>query len=347
MVRAAVDFDTFYQRVERAVGGETGPILVLTADAKGIVMRKDALRAATQRAAEAKARKLTTRLSKGEKRDRKRMAEVAAVYTIGSHVRTPEEVIGKRRPAREDAPPPPKPEHKRVWASVEKEPVQVIEEAFQEGLRRDPTRSKVWVALVDGNRTQLKLLKRLAKKYQVRLTIVVDFIHALEYLWRAGNALLGEGQPQTEDWVLERAVRLLNGKASQVAAGVRRSATRRKVTGSMRKAMDKCADYLLKNAKHMRYEQCLKEGYPLATGVIEGACRHLVKDRMDLTGACWGLERAEAILKLRALYSSGDLHGYWSFHEQQEQQRNHASRYFGGTIPTTTRTGRNHLRVIK
>lgn len=356
VVRAAVDFDTFYTQGRGGCGevelAETGPILVLSVDGKGIVMRREDLRAATRKMAESREHKLVSRLSKGEKRNTKRMAEVAAVYTIEPHIRKAEDVIGALRPVREGEQPPPKPEQKRVWASVEKDMESVMEEAFQEGLRRDPNRSKKWVALVDGNKTQLKALKRLARKYRIRLTIVVDFVHALEYLWRAGNALLGEGERQTEAWVVERALRLLNGEASCVAAGIRRSATLRGLTGSARRAMDKCADYLLKNARHMRYGQCLKQGYPIATGVIEGACRHLVKDRMDITGARWGLECAEAILKLRALRSSGDLDAYWKFHEAKEFERNHAARY-GAPIPSTGQSNirRNgdgrHLHLVK
>ena len=90
-----------------------------------------------------------------------------------------------------------------------------------------------------------------------------------------------------------------------------------------RAGIDDCADYLLKYRRYLRYDQYLAAGMPIATGVIEGACRHLIKDRMDITGACWGLEGAEAVLKLRSLRSSGDLDVYWTFHERAELRRNH------------------------
>ena len=90
---------------------------------------------------------------------------------------------------------------------------------------------------------------------------------------------------------------------------------------------------------------------PIGTGVIEGACRYLVKDRMEITGARWGLVGAEATLQLRALYASGDLAEYWNFHSAAELQRNHNSRYFEGKLPTLVskfgsaprRTGLLHL----
>ena len=137
---------------------------------------------------------------------------------------------------------------------------------------------------------------------------------------------------------------------SHVAAGLRRSATRRGLEGSRRQAADKAANYLLKYKHMMRYDKYIAAGYPIATGVIEGACRHLIGDRMDLTGARWGLQGAEAVLKLRALRSSGDFDAYWRFHQKREHQRNHAVRYADGEVPRleapTPRTSRSHLRVV-
>jgi hypothetical protein len=349
-LRSARDFDGFYCEVERAAAlgaADSGPILVITADGKGVVMRKEDLREATRKAAESREHKLTTRLSKGEKRNAKRMAEVAAVYTIQPYHRTAEEIIGQMRPVRVvGAARRPQPEHKRTWASVKKEAAEVIDQAFQEGLRRDPERKKRWVALVDGNKTQLKLLKQGAERYGVELTIVVDFIHALEYLWKASRELLGDTS-EAEDWVLERGLRVLRGEASLVAAGIRRSATMRGLKAEKREAMDDCADYLLDYAPFMRYDACLKSGLPIATGVIEGACRYLVKDRMDLTGARWGLERAEAVLQLRALQASGDFDSYWAFHERQEYLRNHAARYFNGLPPEAVHPKPPRSRINK
>ena len=133
-------------------------------------------------------------------------------------------------------------------------------------------------------------------------------------------------------WVQERLLRILRGEACLVAAGIRRSATRRKLTPDNRENVDQCADYLLNHASSLHYDECLAAGFPIATGVIEGACRHLVSDRMDLTGARWSLAGAEAVLRLRALRSSGDFDEYWRFHEQCEYERNHASRYADGKV---------------
>lgn len=356
VVRAAQDFTGFYETRRETSDAEPesgcGSVLVVTCDGKGVVMRPEGLRDATRKAAERSKHKLKSRLSKGEKRNRKRMATVASVYTIQPHVRTPEQVARGLAPVREAQKPRPRPENKRVWASLEKEPEQVIEEAFREATHRDPSHERSWVALVDGNKTQIRLLKKFAAKYEVKLTIVVDVIHVLEYVWKAGLALHKEGTAELETWVHERLLNILRGRCSHVAAGMRRSATRRKLTAKQRKPIDKCAGYLLKYKHYLAYHDYLAAGLPIATGVIEGACRHLICDRMDRTGARWGLQGAEAVLRLRALRSSHDFDEYWAFHEDQEYRRNHASRYADAEVPATKNKRRRsedkpHLTRIK
>ena len=131
----------------------------------------------------------------------------------------------------------------------------------------------------------------------------------------------------------EKARHVLEGKAGIVAASVRRKATRLHLEPSQREGADRCADYLLAKRPYLDYPTALTTGSPIATGVIEGACRHLVKDRMDITGARWGLAGAEAILTLRALITNGDFDQYWTFHLAQEHRRVHAERYALGVIP--------------
>ncbi|MGO9977256.1 MAG: hypothetical protein ACLP01_31515 [Solirubrobacteraceae bacterium] len=128
---------------------------------------------------------------------------------------------------------------------------------------------------------------------------------------------------------------MLDGRAGIVAAAIRRKATMLSLDANQRKSADRCADYLLAKRPHLDYPAALRNGWPIATGVIEGACRHLVKDRMDITGACWGLAGAEAILALRALISNGDFDSYWTFHLAQEHRGVHAARYALGVIPAS------------
>jgi hypothetical protein len=339
--RAAQDFDVFYQmRRQEAPGSHTaaGALLVLTCDGKGVVLCRQDLRQATRQAAERQQRKLKTRLTQGEKRHRKRMATVAAVYTIQPFVRTPEQMLQMlaREQVEAALPPRPRPEEKRVWASLELEPREVLEEAFREALDRDPHDDKRWVSVVDGNETQLTILADLAQAQGRALTVILDIYHVLEYVWKAGHVFHAKGSPELEAWVLERLGRLLHGQAWQVAAGMRRSATQRGLSAAERGAVDDCADYLLKYKPYLRYDEYLAAGMPIGSGVVEGACRHLINDRLGKTGARWRLPGAEAVLCLRALRSSGDFDEYWHFHETREYERNHQSRYAGGLVPTTT-----------
>jgi len=193
--------------------------------------------------------------------------------------------------------------NKRVWASVERESEQVIEEAFREALQRDPKQKRKWVILIDGLPHQIRLIEKVMKKLAVKATIVMDFIHVLEYLWKAAWCFFDKGDDAVEQWIAEKAVNILNGQCSQVAKGLRISAT--KLAISDRENIDKCADYLLNNKARLQYGDALKQGFPIASGVIEGACRHLINDRLDITGARWSLEGAESILTLRSLKSSG------------------------------------------
>jgi len=341
--RAAQDFDSYYLERRLAWPTETGvssKILVLTFDGKGVPMRPADLRPVTQTAASRRQRKLTTRLTKGEKRHVKRIAQVAAVYTIAPFMRTAEDLIRELRP--EKAPlrrARPRPEGKRVWASLAKEPEEVIDDAFLDAASRDPTRRKRWAVLLDGHPDQLDRVRAAAKRHRVKVTIVLDLIHVLEYLWKAAYVFYPEGSTEAEGWVTERLLWLLCGDAGQVIASVRRTATCRGLTAAARKPADTCADYLERYKAYTQYDAYLKMGLPIATGVIEGACRHVIRDRMEITGARWSLEGAEAILRLRSLRASGDLDAYWRHHEQRELERNHAAQYANGKIPSLTRPG--------
>jgi hypothetical protein len=322
-VQVAQDFEDFYAQRSAAVTAAPEDLLVLTTDSKGIVMHPDDLREGTAKAAQKAAKSPQTRLSPGEKRNRKRMAVVASVYHVPRYVRQPEDIIGDER----DPPERPAICDKRVWASVRQDAQSVISSAFEEAIRRDPQQQRPWVVLVDGEAHQLNLIKTTAKQRSVEVTIVLDFIHVLEYVWKAAFCFFASGSEEAEIWVQERALRILEGKASDVAAGIRRSATLNQLSAKERENADKCADYLLKYRPYLRYDEYLEQGYPIASGVIEGACRHLVNDRMAITGARWRLDRAEAVLRIRALRASHDFDEYWQFHKLQEFNRNHASKF--------------------
>ena len=357
VVRAAEDFDAFYE-ARRAAAGEPAAeesVVVLTFDDKGVVLHREDLREATRKAAEKRRRQREhlspfNRLKPGQKKHSKRMATVAAVYTVAPFVRSAEDFLQSlmpRQPADKTARTRaknraknravrPRPVAKRVWASLERDTGEVVAEAMLEAERHDPERTKRWVVLVDGAETQLDLVETGAAAYGVEVTVVLDIIHVVEYVWKAAHVFHPEGSPELACWAWTRVRDILEGKARRVASSMRRAATVAGLSTDTRKPVDKCADYLLKYAPYLQYDRYLAAGYPIATGVVEGACRHLVRDRMELTGARWRLVGAEAVLKLRALRASGDFDAYWDFHEAREYDRNHAQRYADGKAPPVT-----------
>ena len=335
--RTAADVDAFYTAHTQVTSGAPGDAVVLQFDAKGIVMRPESLREATAR--QASSRKLGSRLSRGEKRYRKRMAEVAAVYDLTPQPRTINDILpdtdtngehdsdsgGGGRPAVAG---------KWLHASVTDDAATVIAAGFTEADRRDPDRQRDWVALVDGNTHQIERIRAEAKTRKITVPIIIDFIHVIEYIWKAAWCFHTEGDPATQTWVRTQARQVLAGRAGIVAAAIRRKATYHGLDPGKRKNADICAAYLLAKKPYLDYPTALNKGWPIATGVIEGACRHLVKDRMDITGARWSLDGAETILKLRTLISNGDFDQYWTWHLQQEHQRIHKNRYREAVIPT-------------
>lgn len=327
--RAATDVEDFYA-ASAADPGDADDTLVLSVDGKGIVMRPDALRPATERAAAAATPKLASRRSKGEKRYRKRMAEVGAVYDLTPVARAAADVLA---PSDDKATPPPKAHHKWVTASVAEDAAVVVSKVFDEAERRDPGHQRTWVVLVDGNNHQLDRIHAEAHARHINVSIVIDLIHVLEYLWGAAWCFFAEADPAAEAWVRDKALAVLEGKAKQVAAGIRRRASTIGLTKTKRTKADACATYLTNKAPYLDYPTALTAGWPIATGIIEGTCRYLVADRMDITGARWSVNGAEAVLKLRAVRANGDFDTYWQFHLNQERQRVHSSRYTNNVIP--------------
>jgi hypothetical protein len=155
----------------------------------------------------------------------------------------------------------------------------------------------------------------------ITVPILIDFVHVIEYCWKAAWTFFEPGDPDAADWVAGRATAVLDGKATQVATGIRRRATTYSYSQTERKGADTCAAYLDAKAPYLDYPAALANGWPIATGIIEGACRHIIKDRFDITGARWSLGGAEAILKLRALHANGDFSQYWPWHLRRERQR--------------------------
>ena len=349
-VRAAQDFDAFYEQ-RAAARDPSEDLLVISTDGKGIVMRHEDLREGTRRAAEKSGRKLETRLTPGEKSNRKRMAQVATVYSVAPFPRSPGDILHTLRDADEVDAKRPRPTDKRVWASVEKTARAVIREAFEEALRRDPQKARRWVVLVDGEPKQLRAVKAEARRAGVKVTILADIVHVIEYVWDAARALFGQSNAGAEKWVADRLLALLTGRSGgDIAKTIRWWEARdKKLDDAAHNAIDKACEYLANRTRTrlLRYQDALRDGLPIATGVIEGACRYVIKDRMDRTGARWSLTGAEAVLRLRAIRASKDFDAYWAFHLDRERDRNHASRYADAKIPDPLPPPKPRLKRVK
>jgi hypothetical protein len=280
---------------------------VLSVDGKGIVMRPDALREPTRKAAACKgANRYRTRLASGEKQGRKRMATLGVVYDADPAPRRPHDVMtpaitlhaacdgaggaggGRRRKG-------PVATAKWLIGSIATGSEQVIAAVFDQATQRDPTHRRPWIVLVDGARHQLEQIRAEAARRKVPIHILVDFIHVLEYIWKAAWCFYPDADPAAEPWVAGHALRILAGEVDTVIAAVQTQATDAGLTAPQRSGVDACIGYLTAKREFLGYDTALSRGWPIATGVIEGACRHLVKDRMDITGARWGLPGAEAI----------------------------------------------------
>jgi hypothetical protein len=305
---AAVDFEAFYaQRPAAEVRPARGEILVAAIDCKGIPMVKPerALR--------------VVRRAKGQKANKKRMATVAAVHNQAPVVRTPQQVLDSlfctdQRPARA---PRPRPNHKRVWASLAADKDTFINDVKAEMTRRDPRRRRAWVIVTDGERA---LQHRVCDTFN-GVTLVLDLLHALEKLWKSAHALYREGSPEAQAFAYERAKRILEGQVDQVVKGLRLIVTKRKLTGNTAKTLLDVAAYFKRNRERMRYDTYLANGWPIASGSVEGACKNLIRDRFERSGMRWTQETAEALLRLRALHLSGDFNNYWEYHVERDQQR--------------------------
>jgi hypothetical protein len=304
--RRAQDFEAFYRLPTEPT---QAPLLVGSLDGSGVVMRPEGLRPETRKKAE---KKLKNRQGK---RSHKRQATVAAVYEVEPFFRSFRESFEQR----------PVPQNKRVWASLERSPEEVTRELFEEMRQRDPTQQKHWVILVDGDPHQLDRIAREAERLGVEVTVILDVVHVLEYLWKAAWCFYDVGSEMAREFVTKLIDQIVAGQAAGVADALESKRKRQRLKAKQYPAIAACAQYLRNHLPWLHYERYLAQGLPIATGVIEGACRYLVKDRMDRTGSRWGLSGAEAVLKLRALLKAGDFEAYWDFHLEQERWRNYAA----------------------
>jgi len=236
---------------------------------------------------------------------KKQMSYVGAIYTQARFPRTAEDVIDEVR-RRKRAKERPEPQHKHVWARMtqflEGEPLPAAPllflEMMMESYRRDPTHKKPCICLMDGERQ----LWNLAGEWFPEATGILDLFHAMKRLWDVAHCLYAEESAEAGEFVTHHLRLLLQGKVGYVLRNFRPLVKAYKLKGAKRTTVEAAITYYQNNQDHMRYDKYLAAGYPIASGVAEGACKHLVKDRMERAGMRWELEGAQAILSLRAIH---------------------------------------------
>jgi hypothetical protein len=322
-VHMAEPVTAFRENRPRPDPATEGPILVTSADGKGIVLRRSADDPAP-----------AAHRSKGQKASQKRMATVGTAYTVEPFVRTPEQVVAALFRDGPKPSPRPQPAHKRVWASLPQEDedgaVQssldiVYDWLLNEVAERNPGLAKEMVHLGDGQESLWQA--RQDHLPQRHLTEILDLLHVTPRLWQAAHVFYPEGSDAAEAFARERILRVLRGEVAGVVQGLRRMGTQWGLTGAKKKTLGQVCAYLLKNRERMRYDEYLAKGYPIASGVIEGACRHLVKDRMERAGMHWTPAGAQAMLDVRSTYVNGDWEEYQAYRIDRETQRLYPHRH--------------------
>jgi hypothetical protein len=312
----------FYSERSRDAAEEEHPgedVIMMQGDGKGIAMRPE------------------HRRSKGEDGTRpgiKKMAEIVAVADFTPAVREPEDIAAPA--ARRKAHPGPQARDKWVSASVTEPIEDMIAAAFDEADRRDPERVRQRVFLVDGNKQQLAAIAAQAGERGLKVPVLIDYIHVSGYIGRASAALHPGDPVLAGQWADGQLLRVLHGRAKAVAATL--ASVAKKTRANPRKRhldladVDKAVTYLENNRQHMKYDKALANGWPIATGMIEGSCRFVIEDRFGITGARWSPEGAEDILKIRAVVVNGDLDAYMRYYKQRYRDEHHLARYDEATI---------------
>ena len=339
---AAADVAAFYALREvtaRTRGGppsgevppRDGQLLVLSVDATGVSMIPADLREPTRETAAQRAgtpAPPSAQLSARDKPGRRRMATVTALFDAEPAPRTGADIFPATAAERANRAEGPKTSGRVVHASVSTTPAAMIRDLFDQAASRDPERRRRWVVLVDGNNHQIDRIRHEAETRGLDVTLVIDIVHVIEYCWRAAEDQ-HRSQAARASWVQAPVRTILDGHSPRVVAALRAEHAARTATGRRRAGIARTLAYLDAKQPYLAYHLALHLGFPIATGVIEGCCRHLVKDRLDRAGARWSLDGAEAILALRAVLANGDMEAYWTFHLQREYERTHAIHYPG------------------
>jgi hypothetical protein len=288
---------------------QEGELLVVSEDNKGIPMVRPV-----------EAKPAGAHRTKGEKANKKQMACIGCVYSVDRHERTPEALVATlfRDPDRPQQQPP-QAQNKRYWAELSRErddeAVRGQDLVFAHlqaeiATRRQPGQ---WLVHRCDGQASLETDRHTYLPEDAHTVDILDLMHVLPRVWEAAHVFHAEKSDETSAFVRHHLTRILHGDIGNVLASWRRKATCRGLVGAKKKALRALCAFLEKNKHRMRYDEYLRLGCPVATGVIEGACRHVIKDRMERAGMRWQIPGAQAMLNLRTIYTNADWTAFQDF----------------------------------
>jgi hypothetical protein len=287
-------------------------ILVYSNDCKGVPMRRPT-NERTQRHPR----------QRGEKANKKQMACVGTGYSIDRWVRSADDILDEvlRRDRQQDRP---RPQNKRVWAemtrALERETVHkgktlVFVQQAVDLYCRDPHREKTVVCVMDGE----PALWAEQREWLPRCIGILDIYHVMKRVWQCAYCFHREGTVEAERFFERKLRMILEGRVGYVIGVLKRAASQKKLTTEKRRTLQAAIVYFENNQQYMKYDEYLRQGLPIGSGVAEGACRHVVKDRLEQTGMRWTLTGAQSMLDLRSTYINEDWEPYVQYYIDQEQ----------------------------
>jgi hypothetical protein len=315
-------YDEFYDQKDVPDPQSEGQLQVLEFDGKGVPVIKS------------EAAKIQSRLGKGQKRQKKKEATVGVSFTIESQERSPEqvaenlifpEVARKKREQNQEKSDFVKSKNIRRIASLVRSRESVMRDVVEDAKRRDPELKRPWVVVMDGALGLWSAIAGVLGGMGIEWVGVLDIIHVVEYLWKVGNSLHGEKTKASEKWVYDHLLAILQGRVGRVIGGLKQTLTKCEKTlkKSQKDAIKEVIRYFENHRQWMKYDEYLKAGYPIGSGVVESTCGHTVKNRMEGVGRRWSLDGGESMLLLRSVYTSGDWNEYWRIFRQLERERNY------------------------
>lgn len=325
----------YYNQADPARLEDEGSHLVLSADGKGVPIRKSERHGDLKKTETPKARR-----AKGEKPGIKKEATVTANYSFTPGVRTGLDIVTAllheyKNPHGDDQQDDEPKQAVRVALNkhyraslISKD--NAIERAVEQLIKRDPDRNKPIVVLIDGDPGLENAIDRVLANYNMKERVdvkILDIVHVCEYVWEAGTAMYGEKNPRRREWVREKLLDILNGKVGYVIGALKQIMHKNTFSKSKLDTFNKVIRYLTNHKHMMQYDEYLLKGYPIGTGVVESACGSLVKSRMERNGMRWSIAGAQAMLQLRAVARNKDWKQFMEYFIKEQKQRLYPDNY--------------------